>query len=455
MRFVYADSLDVVDPGYDFLTDRNAPGRKPYWDDLYPHELLGYAPYKGMLISRGIVGGHAVAGKYSEAQAMRLRRVGAREFLRLKGADLDQLPIFGDCGAFSYHKEKLPPYSSEDTAAFYEDGGFTHGCSVDHIIFEHDETVAGLNGGSQDSRERFDITLANAETFLAATAAMRNHFTPLGVIQGWSPASMAEAARQLVAMGYDYVAVGGTVPLKTPQLRACVAAIREAIPPRTRMHVLGFARADEIASFTGYGITSFDTASPMIRSFKDASKNYYLPGGDGRLSYYTAIRVPQALENNKLMGLVKQGALHQEELVALEKTALTTLRRYDRDEAGLEETLDAVLAYATPATLGAPLDRLPGSKSVKTLRERYYRTLADRPWTKCSCAICRTLSIDVMIFRASNRNKRRGMHNMTVFDGLVDGLEWKGNDDVDPSLFGDTCTPEREALGSLFCGAGI
>lgn len=455
MRFVYADSLDVVDPGYDFLTDRNAIGRKPYWDDLYPHELLGYAPYKGMLISRGIVGGHAVSGKYSEAQAMRLRRVGAREFLRLKGDGLAQLPIFGDCGAFSYHREKLPPYSSEDTAAFYDDGGFTHGCSVDHIIFEHDETVAGMDGGSQESRERFDITLANAETFLAATMPMRGHFTPLGVIQGWSPASMAEAARKLVAMGYDYLAVGGTVPLKTPQLRACVVAIRDAIPAATRLHILGFARADEIASFTQYDITSFDTASPMIRSFKDASKNYYLPNGDGTLSYYTAIRVPQALENNKLMGLVKQGALRQEELVVLETAALEALRRYDKEETEIEETLDAVLAYAVPATLGAPLSRLPGSKSVKTLRERYYRTLADRPWTQCGCGICQALSIEVMIFRASNRNKRRGMHNMTVFDGLVDGLDLKGNDNVHPSLFGDSRTPERAAHGSLFCGASI
>ena len=83
MKFIYADSLDFVDPGYDFLADRNAPGRSPYWDDVYPHEILGYAPYDGILVSRGIVGGDKVAGKYSEAQAMRFRRVGARAFLRL------------------------------------------------------------------------------------------------------------------------------------------------------------------------------------------------------------------------------------------------------------------------------------------------------------------------------------------------------------------------------------
>ena len=38
MKFVFADSLDFVDPKYDFQTDSNADGREPYWDDLFPHE---------------------------------------------------------------------------------------------------------------------------------------------------------------------------------------------------------------------------------------------------------------------------------------------------------------------------------------------------------------------------------------------------------------------------------
>ena len=29
MKFIFADSLDFVDPRYDFINDRNAPGRKP------------------------------------------------------------------------------------------------------------------------------------------------------------------------------------------------------------------------------------------------------------------------------------------------------------------------------------------------------------------------------------------------------------------------------------------
>jgi hypothetical protein len=449
MKFIYADSLDVMDPGYDFVADRNAAGRTPQWDDVYAHEILGYAPYHGILVSRGIVGGDKVSGKYSEAQAMRFRRVGARAFLRLQGSGLDDLPIFGDCGAFTYHKEDLPPYTSEDMAEFYSDGEFTHGCSVDHIIFDFDEGVAAMEGGTDDTRRRFDITIENAESFLKASRHISNSFTALGVIQGWSPGSMAEAARRLVAMGYDYLALGGTVPLKAPQIRACVAAIREAIPKETRLHILGFAKASEIESFAPLGITSFDTTSPLIRAFKDAKANYYLPYGGGRLTYYTAIRVPQALENTKLLRLVKRGVLSQDELVEMEKAALGSLRAYDRSECSLDETLEAVLAYAAPAVLGATLDDLPGSSTIGSLRERYMRTLADRPWHRCPCAICREIGIEVIIFRASNRNKRRGIHNLGVYEALVRNLDRRDNYDGQADLFGDTSPTESSPHGPL------
>src|SRR3546814_6336066 len=77
-----------------------------------------------------------------------------------------------------------------------------------------------MEGGTTEAHRRFDITLENANAVWRATRDMSNRFTPLGVIQGWSPGSMAEAARRLVAMGYNYLAVGGTVPLKSPQIRS-------------------------------------------------------------------------------------------------------------------------------------------------------------------------------------------------------------------------------------------
>jgi hypothetical protein len=448
MKFIFADSMDLVDPGYDFIRDRNAVKRVPYWDDVYPHQLLGRAPYDGILVSRGIVGGAAVAGKYSEAQAMRFRREGARAFLRLTTPGLSHLPIFGDCGAFTYAKEEVPPYTPEDMLEFYADGDFTHGCSVDHIIFDFDLDKS-VSGGSADARRRFEITLENADAFLKANSSMPASFTPLGVVQGWSPASMAEAARKLCAMGYDYLALGGTVPLKSDQIKACLEAIRSVVPDNTRIHILGFAKADDIASFRRYRITSFDTTSPLLRAFKDARQNYYLNRGDGRLSYYTAIRVPQALENSKLLRLAKRGALNQEALVKLERRALDCLRRFDRDEVGIDETLEAVLAYAAPALLGASVEDLPGSNDIKQLEDRYRRTLEDQPWKQCGCSICKELSIEVIIFRASNRNKRRGIHNLQVFKNLVDTITQGGGNAEHIDLLGASSEPEQQPYGAL------
>jgi queuine/archaeosine tRNA-ribosyltransferase len=454
MKFIYADSLDYIDPLYDFEADRSPAARRPYWDDLYPHEFLDAAPYHGVLVSRAIVGdGPVGGGKYTAAQAQRFRREGARAFLRLDAPRFADMPVFGDCGAFAYHRAEVPPYTPEDMLAFYDDAGFTHGCSVDHIIFEFEEAHrTGLAGGNDEARRRFDITQANAEEFLRVARPLANHFTPLGVIQGWSPGSMAEAARRLCAMGYRYLAVGGTVPLKTPQIKACLLAIRDVIPPDVCLHVLGFAKADDIADFQPFDITSFDTTSPLLRAFKDARSNYYVRRPDGRLDYYTAIRIPQAIENPKLQRLAKRGDRRQEDLLRLEQRALAAMRAYDRDEAGLEEALDAVVDYDVPALLGE-LGGTVSPKKVADLRARYARTLRDRPWKACTCAACRQASIEVVIFRASNRNKRRGMHNLTVFKTLVDDLvnmeTASPNDQA--NLFGRQGASEPAEYRSIVC----
>jgi hypothetical protein len=424
MKFIYADSLDFVDPKYDFIADRSPVGREAYWDDLYPHEIMGYAPYDGLLVSRATVGGQQITGKYSQAQALRFRLVGAREFMRYPESKFPNSWVFGDCGAFSYHTMSKPPYSPEEMLEFYEEAGFTHGCSVDHVIFEYDEDKKSMESGTQEAKHRFEITQENAREFLSVSRRLGNRFTPVGVIQGWSPETMATAAKNLARMGYTYLAAGGMANLKTNQIHACLQAIREQVPASVGLHVLGFARADQFHEFSGYAITSFDTTSPLTRAFKDSTRNYYLPGQNGKLRYYSAIRIPQATENNALNRLCKTGRFSQEKLLGLERIALEKIRSYDRKNAGFEETIEAVLEYseilliAQEARTGAKPDiELP------KLRKRYAVTLQDRPWKECSCAICSEISVEAIIFRSSNRNKRRGIHNLGVFKNHLQPIE--------------------------------
>jgi hypothetical protein len=425
VKFIFADSLDYVDPAFDFIADRSPAERQPYWDDAYPHEVLGYAPYDGVLVSKGIVGDHRVKGKYTASQARRFALVGARKFLRLDKPEFAHLDIFGDCGAFTYVSEAKPPYSPAEIAEFYDECGFTHGCSVDHIIFDFDAGGTGLEGGSDDAKGRFEITLENADAFRREALAIDATFTPLGVVQGWSPGSMAEAARRLVAMGYDYLALGGMVPLKSPEIKLCLAAIREVVPASTRLHILGFAKAEDIDSFHSFDIASFDTTSPLIRAFKDAKQNYYLPGEGVGLRYFTSIRVPQAIENPRLQRSVKRGVFRAEDLVAMESAALTSLRAFDRGEADLEETLHNIMAYSAPLVEEKPYEDCILATSMLRLSARYRETLEAKPWKECSCAICEHASIDVIIFRGSNRNKRRGIHNLAVYKDHIERLDLK------------------------------
>ena len=359
-----------------------------------------------------MVGDARKPGKYNEAQCMRFRREGARAFFRFPKELYPTSLIMGDCGAFSYRNLEEPPYTTDDTLEFYEDGGFTHGCSVDHLIFDFLDEDAPA---PEEAKRRQAITLRNAEKFLVASKCLGSGFTPIGVIQGWSAASMAKAANALCKMGYDYLAVGGMVPLRINQIEHALAAIREAIPDNTCLHLLGFGKTEHLDGLKHYGIASFDTTSPLIRAFKDDHKNYYTSKDDSRLDYYKAVRIPQAMGNDKLLRQVKKGRLNQDNLLALESTALQSVRDYANQHTELTETIDAVIAYSRYALWDDAENETRNEARFESLRTSYARTLGDRPWEACPCRVCREIGVEVLIFRSSNRNKRRGMHNLQVF----------------------------------------
>ena len=416
MKFLFSDSLDFVDPDYDFLADRAAQNRRTHASDLFPHEFLDAAPYDGLLVSRAAVGDVRRRGKYSEAQAMRFSREGARAFLRFSEARYPGSIVMGDNGAFSYRDEHVPPFGVEDTLDFYEDGGFTHGCAVDHLIFDllPDDAPA-----SEEAQRRSAITLANAEAFLPASKVLGRGFTPVGVVQGWSPASMADAARDLVAMGYRYLALGGTVPLRIEQIARVLAAVREAVPADVRLHVLGFGKVEQVDVLRTHGVASFDTTSPLLRAFKDGRRNYYVARPDGTLGYHTAIRIPDALDNPRLLRAAKRGRLDQDALEGMERTALAEVRAVGAGRGAgtgdVEAAVAAVMAYARYALWDERRSEARNEAHLARLAQAYADALRDRPWERCPCRVCRESGVEAMIFRGSNRNKRRGMHNLHVF----------------------------------------
>lgn len=417
MKFLYSDTQDYVDPDYDFATDRNAPNRRRYWDDVYAHEMMSPTPYDGLLVAMSAVrsapGVATSKVRYSTSEEQRLLRDGVRRFLRFDGPKFKDAMMMGDCGSFAYVEQEKPAYSPEEVFEFYADGCFTHGVSPDHIIFACDTSNPPREAMGEDVHYRYDLTLENAREFMRICESEGFPFEPMGAVQGWSPLSIAQAAVAMEKMGYRYLAIGGLVPLKVDVIHQVLKTLRLHIRPETKIHLLGFAKADSIQDFTNYGITSFDSTSPLIRAFMDEKANYYMPNGHDGLDYYAAIRIPQATENPRLMQGIKRGIFNPEDLQRREERALAALRQFDQGKQSMQATVDAIMDYQQFSTLGNDNEKI--AKNLAKVQQRLERTLTDAPWKQCHCDVCAKVGVEVIIFRSANRNRRRGFHNLGIY----------------------------------------
>jgi hypothetical protein len=393
MQFYLPNFEDLVDPEYNFEIDEYSPERKikgRFQHDKYPHEFFEEPIFDGMLVSKTVV---------TPSCENRIRTSGnVHRFFRL---DAD-VPVMGDCGAFSYWEKEKPPYTVSEILHYYETMGFNYGVALDHLIFPVMPT--------EERMRRLKITLNNAQEFLSMRNDLNYKVTPVGIAQGWDANSRQETIQRLIDMGYDHLAIGGMARSSDREIIETLQAIHPVLSQNRQvkmLHLFGVARRSLIPSLIHHGVTSADSAAPMRRAFLGRSQDNYWTEGEAR---YAAIRVPEVKEG----GAKKRGVDSTGEVVArngmtlanmkeMEQKALRWLRAYGAGDTGLEETLTAVLDY----------DQLHGDQ--RNHEAAYRRTLADRAWQKCSCPICNKWGIEVIIFRGNNRNRRRGFHNAYVF----------------------------------------
>ncbi len=247
MRFYFPDSQDQIDPSFDFTAEERSPFRIRQRDDLYAHEVLDPPPYSGMLISKAMVDGvSGGAGKYSAQQRQRLYRVGIREFFRLDSGPGSRIDTMGDCGAFTYVRESVPPYSVDEVIDFYEGAGFDAGLSLDHVIlgFELDAPLSDDLLPPEWPRQR-ELTIKLAADFLRRHGERRCSFEPVGVAQGWSPVSYASSVTALQDIGYERIALGGLAASKTHEILATLEEVDCVRRPDTELHLLGVTRTEQ------------------------------------------------------------------------------------------------------------------------------------------------------------------------------------------------------------------
>lgn len=385
MLYFLPDSRDAVDPTFDFDRETRSPDRQAR-DDLYCHEVLD-RPCDGVLISYAMVR----AGTYPAAARRRLLRSGVREFFRAPS----WMRFMGDPGAFSYVNDSEPPVTVTEVAEFYAETGIDFGLSVDHIVPGYSDNDGLFGAPSPEAQRRYDLTLALASDFLAASKP--HEFAPVGVVQGWSPQSFATAALQLQRMGYRYLALGGLVQLKTDHLLRVLQAVDSVREPATKLHLLGVTRPGNVAEYVARGVVSIDSTSPLRRAWMDQRHNYWV-GSES----YCALRIPQS-SSGKVRGRIGSGEIDGDLARKLEEQALASVAAYAQDQVSITEALDALLAYQA---IHSPGDA----------RETdYRRTLEAKPWTRCGCRVCERLGHHVVLLRGADRNRNRGFHNVGQF----------------------------------------
>jgi len=376
----------------------------------YAHEACGdRIPFDGILLSLAHL--HFGKGALHRFGNSNGRKVRLRKRLRIP----PDILLFGDCGAFSYAGETVPPFSPEQAADLYDKFGFDIGASVDHIplpeipIRERDGTIRKRPLSKTTRYKRIYLTRDNAQTFIRVCRERRYGFTPLGVIQGIGVRSYVQRLHEYLDMGYEHVALGGLVPRTDKEIVAIVCAVRQALQTRTRgmgkntwLHLFGILRPKIQAVFREMGVSSFDSASYFRKAWLRSDQNYLAPDGQG---WYGTIRVP--ISTSKPMRLAAQAArIEADELAAMERRCLDAIKACDEDPSARSKVTRSINHY------GPLLNR---KSEDNHFAEKHKVLLGERPWEKCSCPFCKSAGMHIVVFRGAARNKRRGLHNTWVF----------------------------------------
>jgi hypothetical protein len=315
----------------------------------------------------------------------------------------------GDCGAFGYVEEKVPPYDPVETLKYYRDLGFNYGVTVDHLVVPQFE---------KDKDFRMRLTFENGiKAFEEWSKNYRKDFQLIVAVQGWEIKDYIKMYEDYLKHGIRHFGFGGLVRSPTSfileLLNQLIKKIKETKIFPEYLHFFGLARFALFPKFKELeemGIqVGFDSASFLRKAWlssPDAQLNYLSLDGKG----YAAIRIPFVSRQSKEREttLIEKPS---ENLAMLEKECLEKLRMYDKDQIDLESVLK-VLSKFNKAIGGRP-----------ELINYYRRTLEEKPWKSCDCPICKSIGIEVVIFRGNNRNRRRGFHNTYVFYKILKNTE--------------------------------
>ena len=250
-----------------------------------------------------------------------------------------------------------------------------------------------------------DLTLENDLKFLEYHKKEGLSFIPVGVAQGFDETSYRKSVSKIIEMGYDHIALGGLIQYTDSFINKILEEINPLIKG-VNLHLFGVLRPEKLSTFQSLGVTSFDSASYLRKSWLRSGQNYLARNG----KWYTALRVPYT-NNPNVLSRAKDLKITEVELKEFETDALEAIYEYSEGTKSIEGALERVLRYDKIL--------LRNSKDESNLEDKYRKTLVEKPWENCGCTICSSIGVDVIIFRGTNRNKQRGFHNNWVFRNQI------------------------------------
>ena len=129
--------------------------------------------------------------------------------------------VFVDCGAFHYTKMAVPRFkmggyvSAKTAFREYQERHLTRGLDIPYLLCSPDHIIAPNTDDGVVERRR-EFTLTSARIFIDLCDDV-NNATAVGVVHGRNTKERAEMTRELVEIGYEYIAFGGLVPLSRNQ----------------------------------------------------------------------------------------------------------------------------------------------------------------------------------------------------------------------------------------------
>lgn len=393
MRYFIPEWDDRIDPNYDFVTDKHSKAHveNPIKNDSYTWNIFGIenVPIDGVLVSRVTITGNKKKYQW-------IRSEGIHKVLRLP----QDFEIMGDCGAFGYVKEKTPLFDPLETLKYYRDLGFNYGVSVDHLVVPQFD---------KDKELRMKITYENGiKSYHEWLKNFRKDFQLIVAIQGRTINDYLKMYDDYLKHGIRHLAFGGLVRSPTSFIIELIDELikktKESKVCPDYLHFFGLARFSlfpKLQELEELGIQiGFDSASYLRKAWLSSPStqlNYLSLEGKG----FAAIRIP--FIGRKLSKSEEIPGEKTKISKSLELECLMKLRMFDKGEINLEGVL---------LTLSKFNEGIGGKPELINF---YKRTLEEKPWKKCGCPICKSVGIEVVIFRGNNRNRRRGFHNTYVF----------------------------------------